>query len=217
MKRVWKKSNVRNLTREQELEVVRILASKGTTLHLSRDEFNEIDGWTEKGGRPRALVEIKSRSDRWTHYIQLGSLLVDASKIRFLQREAREKRLKAILLVYTADKVLAWTELRGEYETEARVCRKNHHSEEMVEKEVILIPIAEFHAIYPQGWHIDPLNHITPIDPDVFGERAAIREYDGGFDRSTAERLAKQDIVYNRVKRLMDATDELVDLLGKRM
>ena len=32
------------------------------------------------------------------------------------------------------------------------------------------------------------------IDPEEFEERAAIREYDGGFSREEAERLARQDL-----------------------
>lgn len=150
MDRVWDRGQVRELTLEQEREVGDILTKLGTTLHLNPDEYDRIDGYTKRGDEVTALVEIKSRSDAWSRYVNYGSFLVDASKILHLQRQAKEAELKAILIVYTSDKVLAWVELKGEYDIHERYCRKNHHSREMVKKEVILIPIEDFNPVFPE-------------------------------------------------------------------
>jgi len=39
---------------------------------------------------------------------------------------------------------------------------------------------------------------VTDADQELFEERAAIREYDGGLSREMAETLAKQDVILIR-------------------
>jgi len=39
---------------------------------------------------------------------------------------------------------------------------------------------------------------LNPDERERFEERAAIREYDGGYERAEAERLALQDVIESR-------------------
>jgi hypothetical protein len=47
----------------------------------------------------------------------------------------------------------------------------------------------------------DDLAQLTPDERELWGERAAIREYDGGFDTAEAERLALLDVLEIRESR----------------
>jgi hypothetical protein len=54
--------------------------------------------------------------------------------------------------------------------------------------------VATGHVFRKQGAKVSPHNTATPFDREWFEERAATLEYDAGFPRQEAERLAMEEV-----------------------
>lgn len=225
---MWEADEVETRTKALEQEVARRLTDEGADLILETDKFSKIDGYVERNGRRTSVAEVKTRTEPLAYFLERGSFLFDAAKIRNLLDVARLERLKAVVFVMTGDERLFFAQIKTMPPTEMVNARKNHHSAEYVRKLVALIPIEQFTEIQPKI-HEQREDDIRfeggRVGPDIenryrseeileyYRERMAIAIEDGELPEWKAKSQAQRETEIWILDKLKWSTDKIAKKL----